>query len=137
MKTYRMSFPLEMSVHLVQIEEGKDFLDSKGEKTYRGIIHSISEVDKKQLRQVVNEVFFEPLNEKRKKEKSEFEELNKKVGDEITERKKNLENTREERARNELGLTDEEVASLSADSSEQQSSEETSEENSEENSKDE
>jgi len=115
MKTYRLSFPLPMSIHLVPIEEGKDFLVDKGDKTYRGIIHSISETDKKQLRQVINEVFFEPLNEKRKKEKSDFNDLNKKIGGELKERKKNLEETREERARNELGLTQEEADAIEAD----------------------
>lgn len=129
MKTYRMSFPLEMSIHLVPIEEGKDYLDSKSEKTYRGIIHSISETDKKSLRKVVNEVFFEPLKEQRLKEKSEFDELNKKMGDEIKERKKNLENTREERARNELGLTEEESqAILNGDASSDESDSSSTEE---------
>ncbi len=78
-KTYRLKYPLDLSVHLVPIEEGKDFIEDKGIKLYRGIIHSISETDKKQLRQQVNEVFFEPLKEKREKEKAEFDELNAKV----------------------------------------------------------
>lgn len=106
MKTYRLTYPLEMSIHLVPIEDGKDYLADKGEFTYRGIIHSISEVDKKNLRQVVNEVFFQPLNEKRDKEQSEFKELNEKVKVEIREREKNLEETREASAKEDLGIQD-------------------------------
>ena len=79
MKTYRLDFPIDMSVHLVPIEEGKDYLEEKGMKSYRGVIHSISETDKKFLRQQVNEIFFEPLNEKRQKEKEDFAELNQRV----------------------------------------------------------
>ena len=106
MKTYRLTYPLEMSIHLVPIEDGKDFLVDKGEFTYRGIIHSISEVDKKNLRQVVNEVFFQPLNEKRDKEQSEFKQLNEKVKEEIVEREKNIEDSREAAAKEAMGIQD-------------------------------
>lgn len=85
MKTYRLEYPLPMSINLVPIEEGKNFLDDKGTKTYRGIIHSISENDKKTLRQVVNDILFSPLNEKRAKEQEEYKEMHDKI---IEERKK-------------------------------------------------
>lgn len=99
MKTYRLTFPLDMSVNLVPIEDGKDFLEEKGVKLYRGIIHSISETDKKQLRQQVNEVFFEPLKEKREKEKAEFAELNAKVLKDKEEEEANKELDEEEKER--------------------------------------
>lgn len=82
MKTYRLEYPMPMSINLVPIEEGKDFLDQKGGKIYRGIIHSISENDKKTLRQVVNDILFSPLNEKRAKEQEDFNGLNQKILDE-------------------------------------------------------
>lgn len=100
MKTYRLNYPIHMSINLVPIEDGKNFIDDKGLKTYRGIIHSISETDKKTLRQQVNEIFFEPLNEKREKEKEEFNQLNQKVKEEIDEKEKN----REQVAKELLGL---------------------------------
>ena len=74
-KTFRVDYPLEMSIHLIPIEEGKLFLDNKGEKQYRALIHSISETDKKTLRRYVNEVFFEPLMEKRAEEEAAYKEL--------------------------------------------------------------
>lgn len=82
MKTYRLEYPMPMSINLVPIQDGKDFLDEKGSKIYRGIIHSISENDKKVLRQVVNDILFRPLNEKRAKEQEEFKELNEKISEE-------------------------------------------------------
>jgi hypothetical protein len=100
MKTYRLNFPIEMSIHLVPMEEGKDYIDDKGLKTYRGVIHSISENDKKTLRQQVNDVFFEPLKEKRQKEQEEFDQLNHKVGEERKEKVK----TKEEIAKEQLGM---------------------------------
>ena len=82
MKTYRLDYPLPMSINLVPIEEGKNFLEDKGTKVYRGIIHSISETDKKTLRQVVNDILFSPLMEKRAKEHEDFQELNEKIAQE-------------------------------------------------------
>jgi len=102
MKTYRLDFPLDLSIHLVPVEDGKDFLDEKGIKTYRGVIHSISENDKMILRQQVNEIFFEPLKEQRQKEADEFKELNEKVQ---LEREEELKE-QEERAKEELGMQD-------------------------------
>lgn len=109
MKTYRMDFPLPLSIHLVPVEDGKDFLKDKSEYVYKGLIHSISETDKKGLRQYVNEIFFEPVNEKRKKEQDEFKELNEKVYHDIEERKAQLKENREQQAKEDLGLSDKPV----------------------------
>ncbi len=96
MKTYRLEYPLPMSINLVPIEEGKNFLDEKGVKQYRGIIHSISENDKKTLRQVVNDILFSPLNEKRAQEQEEFNELNQKRASEKANAKKQSSGQEEE-----------------------------------------
>jgi len=105
MKTYRLDNPLPLSIHLVPVEEGRDFLEEKGLRTYRGIIHSISETDKKSLRQEVNEVFFEPLKEKREKEQSDFNELNAKVQKDIEDEKLSEED-KEKLAKEILGVND-------------------------------
>lgn len=63
LKTYRLDFPVAMSIHLVPID-GKAFLDAEGKKLYRALIHSIDELDKKMLRRYVNEVFLAPKLEK-------------------------------------------------------------------------
>ena len=125
MKTYRLDYPLPMSINLVPIEEGKDFIDDKGSKTYRGIIHSISENDKKTLRQVVNDILFSPLNEKRAKEQEEFAELNQKVAQE-RELAQAAKEKREERENKEsVELTVEPIVPSSVNSSESEAESET------------
>ncbi len=77
-KSYRLSAPVEMSIVLVPDKDnGKLYVDQKGIRTYQALIHGIGENEKKKLRQIINEVFFIPLNEKREKEQEQFEELNK------------------------------------------------------------
>ncbi len=78
-KTFRMNFPLAMSIHLIPIEEDKLYIDEDGSKLYRALIHSISEVDKKELRRYVNEVFFEPLSQEREQEKDNYWERHNKI----------------------------------------------------------
>ncbi|MAF77046.1 MAG: hypothetical protein CME60_02710 [Halobacteriovoraceae bacterium] len=125
MKTYRLDYPLPMSINLVPIEEGKDFIDDKGSKTYRGIIHSISENDKKTLRQVVNDILFSPLNEKRAKEQEEFAELNQKVAQE-RELAQAAKEKREERENKEsVELTVEPIVPSSVNSSGSEAESET------------
>ncbi len=96
MKTYRLDYPLPMSINLVPIEEGKNFLEDKGTKVYRGIIHSISETDKKTLRQVVNDILFSPLMEKRAKEHEDFQDLNEKIAQERVKAKEGSSSDKEE-----------------------------------------
>jgi hypothetical protein len=74
-KTYRMHSPVEMSIHLVRID-GKDYDGSENEKIYRALIHSISEEDKRKLREHVNKVFFAPLMEQREQELADFKKKN-------------------------------------------------------------
>ncbi len=121
MKTYRLEYPMAMSINLVPIEEGKDFHDEKGTKTYRGIIHSISENDKKALRQVVNDILFSPLNEKRAKEQEEFKEMHDKI---LEERRKAQEALQQSEGGQEIdphSLGDEADQSLDEEESKQDS----------------
>lgn len=79
LKTYRLEFPIEMSVRLVAQGDGKPCKDIEGgKKLYRGLIHSVGEEDKKEIRRQINEVFFSPLKEKREQEEAAFRELNEK-----------------------------------------------------------
>lgn len=77
-KTYRMHYPVQMSIYLVKID-GKDYTGGEGEKTYRALIHSITEEDKRKLREEVNKVFFAPLMEKREQELAEFKKRNSEI----------------------------------------------------------
>lgn len=77
LRTYRMKFPVSMSIRLVPQKDGalaKDGAD--GLKIYTGLIHSIGEEDKMEIRRQINEVFFAPLKEKRHQEEAKFRELN-------------------------------------------------------------
>ncbi|MBI2520900.1 MAG: hypothetical protein HYV97_10800 [Bdellovibrio sp.] len=77
-KSYRLNTPAEMSIAIVpERDTGKLYSEQKGVRTYQAIIHGIGENEKKKLRQIINEVFFIPLNEKREKEQEKFDELNK------------------------------------------------------------
>tara|TARA_R110000868_G_scaffold61524_6_gene187036 strand:- start:15795 stop:17603 length:1809 start_codon:yes stop_codon:yes gene_type:complete len=79
LKTYRLDFPISMSVRLIAQPDGKPCKDGEGgHKLYRGLIHSVGEEDKKEIRRYINEVFFSPLKEKREQEAAAFKELNEK-----------------------------------------------------------
>ncbi len=75
---FRLNFPVNMSIALVP-EDGKKFILNGKLKTYRAIIHSIDENDKKEIRKYVNSIFFNPLTEKREQEHQAFAALNDKV----------------------------------------------------------
>ena len=77
---YRMEFPTALSISLIPDETGKLYTESKGLYTYNALVHAIGEHDKKKVRQFVNEIFFSDLNEQRRKEFEEFQNLNQKVG---------------------------------------------------------
>lgn len=84
LKTYRLNFPVEMSVRLIAQPDGKPCKDAEGgKKVYRALIHSVGEEDKKNIRRHINEVFFSPLTEKRDKEVSDFKALNDKIQKEL------------------------------------------------------
>ncbi len=122
MKTYRLDYPLQMSIHLVPIEKGKDYLKDKSEFVYKGLIHSISETDKKSLRQYVNEIIFEPVNEKRRQEQEKFQELNQKVHQDLEEEKAKTLELEEQQAKEDLGVIEQ---PLSGDDEEAKSSKES------------
>ena len=86
LKTYRLNFPIDMSIRLIAQPDGKPCKDGEGgKKIYRALIHSVGEEDKKNIRRHINEVFFSPLTEKRDKEVSDFKALNERIQKEIEE----------------------------------------------------
>ena len=86
MSTYRLNFPVEMSVRPVPVKD-RDFFEEKGGKVYKCLIHSVGEQDKEELRRQVNEVFCAPAKAKRERELQEFKELNTRMEKEIKEKK--------------------------------------------------
>lgn len=83
---YRSNYPVEMSWTLVNVEDGKFSIKDKGENVYRGLIHSITEADKKSIRRSINEVFFAPMMEKRNKEDKEYWERHEKLSSEKSQK---------------------------------------------------
>jgi hypothetical protein len=73
--TYRLDFPVDMSITIVPID-GNNYEVDGDKKIYHCLIHSVGEDDKKKLRQFVNEIFFSDLNKKRSEEDKSFKELN-------------------------------------------------------------
>jgi len=74
--TYRMDFPIKMSLRLVPLEGGKPFEPTPDGSIYKALIHSVGEEDKKKIRQFVNEIFFAGINEERAAELAAFKDLN-------------------------------------------------------------
>lgn len=75
---HRLDFPVSMGVTVIVDEQSTGLVASKvpkGKRVFCGLIHSVSEDDKKKLRQFVNEVFFGALNDQRKKEAEEYQKL--------------------------------------------------------------
>lgn len=86
MGIYRLDRPIAFSVTLVPFADGKNFESSGGKlRRYKGLIHSVGEDEKKELRRYVNEVFGTPKKEKEIKEKLAFEALNEKKASEREE----------------------------------------------------
>jgi hypothetical protein len=80
--TYRLEDPIRCSVTIVPVD-GKISVKDGGVNVYRGLIHSLGELDKKELRRYVNDTFFTDINEKRSKELEDFQQLNKQKHDQI------------------------------------------------------
>ena len=80
--SYRLEVPVKCSITIVPVD-GKNFVKDGGKNYYRALIHSVGELDKKELRRYVNDTFFTDINEKREQEKKDFDELNKSKHDEI------------------------------------------------------
>ncbi|OUR97939.1 hypothetical protein A9Q84_07015 [Halobacteriovorax marinus] len=81
--TYRLEIPFNCSISLVPVD-GKNFQKDGTRLLYKAFIHSIDELDKKEVRRYVNETFFEDLNEKRDKEKDQFKKLHQSKLDQIS-----------------------------------------------------
>lgn len=74
--TYRMDFPVNMSLRTVPLEGGKPFEATADGNIYKALVHSVGEEDKKKIRQFVNEIFFVGINEERASELAAFKDLN-------------------------------------------------------------
>lgn len=77
--TYRLDFPVDLSLTLIPLDETKDKEKSGDGYIYNGLIHSVGELEKREVRKFVNEIFFSDLNSKRQEEQEAFKKLNKKA----------------------------------------------------------
>lgn len=102
--SFRLDFPVPMSIALVPDSEGKKFVSNGKQKTYRALIHSVDETDKKAIRRYVNEIFFDPVNQKRAKEQEAFKAVQEKAikAREEEAKKREEEKNQEERRNDEL-----------------------------------
>jgi hypothetical protein len=107
-KTYRLKTPCSNSISIVPHTDGKMKNDVGGKSQYRGLIHTVGEEEKQTIRKYVNEIFFQPLSEERKKDKDAFKELNEKVSLEID--KKKTEIVAEKKAKEEEKKAEKEAA---------------------------
>jgi hypothetical protein len=82
---YYLENPFKMMVRLIPQDE-KKFIKEGKQLQYKGLIHSIGEVEKKELRRYVNEIYTAHKSEEREKEESAFKELNEKVKAEVLEK---------------------------------------------------
>jgi hypothetical protein len=80
--SYRLEIPINCSITIIPVD-GKIYVKDGTKFIYRALIHSLGELDKKELRRYVNDTFFEDINEKREQELEEFQNLNKTKHDEI------------------------------------------------------
>ena len=77
-QSFRLEHPLSMAITIVKSKNGEVVESVDGFNQYRALIHAVDEIDKKFIRQYVNEIIFSPVNEERDKEQSAFKELNEK-----------------------------------------------------------
>lgn len=89
--SFRLSFPLDLSIALVPTQDGKKFEVNGKLKIYKALIHSVDELDKKGIRRYVNEIFFNPLNQKKAEEARKFQEVQEKALKEREEAKRKAE----------------------------------------------
>jgi len=71
---YRMFFPNDVSVRLIPQDE-KPYQKDGGKLLYKGLFHATGETEKKELRIVVNEIFFSGINKEREKEDAAFKQV--------------------------------------------------------------
>ncbi|WP_372656009.1 hypothetical protein [Halobacteriovorax sp.] len=82
--TYRFDMPLNCSITIVPTD-GNYFQTDGPNFIYKAFIHSVDEIDKKDIRKYVNDTFFEELNKKRDKELEDFKNLNESILEEKKE----------------------------------------------------
>lgn len=75
---YHLDFPVPLSIAIIAGDDGSKYEQVGDIKIYQALIHATDENDKKEIRKFVNEIFFSTLNEQRDREKTAFNELNKK-----------------------------------------------------------
>lgn len=79
---YYLEKPFKMMVRLIP-QDDKPFIQEQKSLKYKGLIHSIGEVEKKELRRYVNEIYTAHKSEEREKEEAAFKELNEKTKAEV------------------------------------------------------
>ncbi len=89
MSTYRLTHPVPMSIKLVPVQE-QNYREEGGVKIYKGLIHSIGELDKAEIRRQVNELFCASTVKQREKDQQNFLELNERKIKELEEAKSAL-----------------------------------------------
>ncbi len=80
--SYYVDYPFKMMIKLIPQGEEKFIVDGENLK-FKGLIHSIGEEEKKELRRYVNEVYTEHKSKEREEEEQNFKELNEKVKTDI------------------------------------------------------
>lgn len=88
LKSFEINYPFPLFIRLIPYEQKANYIQESGGFVFRALIQAIDEKDKKMLRRLVNDVFFEPINEKRAQEDSEYWEKHNKV---LEERMKAIE----------------------------------------------
>src|SRR3989339_232827 len=76
---FYLKFPARMHIRIIPGDTGKKFIIEQRRNLYKALIHSVGEEQKKKLRQFVNEIFFTDLNNRKEKEKEEFDKKNQEV----------------------------------------------------------
>jgi hypothetical protein len=76
---FRLDYPVPMSIALVPDDDGKKFSMNGKLMTYKALIHSVDEIEKKKIRRYINEIFFDPINQKRAQEQQQFDEVQSKA----------------------------------------------------------
>lgn len=87
----RMDYPVPMTITLVANQDKKFQKDGKLYQ-YKGLIHSVDETDKKEIRKAINEVFFDPLKKKREKEQEAYQAVHENALKKRDEQAQELEN---------------------------------------------
>ncbi len=80
---FSLKFPASIHIRIVLGDTGKKCVIEQKKNSYKALIHAAGEAQKKMLRKFVNEIFFTDLNNRKAKEKEEFDKKNKEALDKI------------------------------------------------------